>query len=133
MAGATAREHEAVRRAALDYIDGFYTGDSTLHLRSISPAVRKYGYSHEDGAYAAMAMEFPAGFMNFTRAVREGRIRTPEGAPREVIIHEVLDQTASAKVVAWWGIDYLHLARENGRWMIVNILWQSPPLTAPAS
>lgn len=116
-----------MRQAAFDYIDGFYTGDSTLHLRSISPLVRKYGYARRDTAYNGMAMAFPAGFMNYTRGVRAGRITPPAGAPREVIIYEVLDQTASAKVVAWWGIDYLHLAREGGRWMIVNVLWQSPP------
>jgi len=29
--------------------------------------------------------------------------------------------------VAWWGIDYLQLARYNGKWMIVNVMWQSPP------
>ena len=34
--------------------------------------------------------------------------------------------TASAKLTAWWGTDYLLLARYEGRWMIRQVLWQTP-------
>jgi hypothetical protein len=44
-----------------------------------------------------------------------------------VEIYDVQDQTASAKLTAWWGTDYLLLARIDGRWMIRQVLWQSPP------
>jgi hypothetical protein len=37
-----------------------------------------------------------------------------------------MDQTASAKLTAQWGIDYLLLARYDGRWMITHVLWQGP-------
>lgn len=40
---------------------------------------------------------------------------------------DVLDQTASAKLTAMWGVDYFHLAKYDGQWKIVNILWQEPP------
>ena len=39
----------------------------------------------------------------------------------------MLDQTASVKVVAWWGIDYLLMGKYDGKWMISHVLWQSPP------
>jgi hypothetical protein len=39
----------------------------------------------------------------------------------------VLDQTASAKLEAWWGIDHVHLAKFDGKWMIVNVAWQTFP------
>ena len=40
----------------------------------------------------------------------------------------MLDQTAVAKVYAWWGTDYLTMARYEGEWKIVQVLWQSPPM-----
>ena len=44
----------------------------------------------------------------------------------------MLDQTASAKIVAMWGIDYMHLAKYDGRWQIINIVWQAhPPKALP--
>ena len=123
-------DHDAVRRAALDYLEGFYTGDSTLHMRSIRPEVFKFGFSrNREGAYSGSQMTWPQ-FHAFTSRVRTNNRPAPADAPKEVIIFEVLDQTASAKVVAWWGIDYLLLGRYDGKWMISHVLWQSPP---PAS
>ncbi len=46
---------------------------------------------------------------------------------KQVTVLDVLDQTASAKVVAMWGIDYLHLAKYDGRWQIVNIVSHAHP------
>ena len=51
----------------------------------------------------------------------------PKDAPRIIEIFDVQDQTASAKLTAQWGTDYFQLARYDGKWMIVNVLWQSPP------
>ena len=121
-------DHDAVRRAALDYLEGFYTGDSTLHIRSIRPEVFKYGFSRnpETGEYRGSQMTWPR-FHAFTNRVRTNNTPAPASAPKEVLIFEVLDQTASAKVTAWWGIDYLLLGKYDGKWMISHVLWQSPP------
>jgi predicted lipid-binding transport protein (Tim44 family) len=41
----TPADREAVRRAVLDYVEGFYEGDSVKLARSIRPEVYKYGPS----------------------------------------------------------------------------------------
>ena len=47
---------------------------------------------------------------------------------------DVLDQTAAAKIVAMWGLDYMHLAKYNGRWQIIHIVWQAhPPKAQPTA
>lgn len=121
-------ERAAVRRAALDYLEGFYEGDSTKLVRSVWPAVAKYGYyrPHPDSAYAGDDMAYE-GFMRFARGVRAGRNLPPPGAPKLIEIFDVQDQTASAKATAWWGTDYLLLAKQGGRWMITHVLWQEFP------
>jgi hypothetical protein len=126
--GQQADSREEVRRAVLDYVEGFYEGDSTRLVRSVSPEVRKNGYwrARPDSAYQKEAMPY-AEFMRYANAVRSGRSRTPANAPKDIVIFDVQDQTASAKLTAWWGTDYLLLGRENGRWMITHVLWQSPP------
>lgn len=124
----SAADREAVRAAVLDYVEGFYEGDSARLVRSVWPEVRKYGYYRraDDAPYQGTAMSYPQ-FTAFANRVRAGEITTPANAPKEIVIFEVQDQTASAKVTAWWGTDYLLLAREGGRWMITHVLWQSPP------
>ena len=46
---------------------------------------------------------------------------------KKVEVLDVLDQTAVAKVTAQWGIDYLQLAKYDGQWKIINIIWQTHP------
>jgi len=121
-------EAEGVARAARDYIEAFYQGDSTKIVRSVSPTVVKYGYyiPRGDSTYHGTGMSY-AQMLDYVRNVKASGRATPESAPREVALLEVLDQIAAAKVVAWWGIDYLHLAKLDGRWMITQVIWQSPP------
>lgn len=121
-------DRAAVQRAVLDYVEGFYEGDTTKLQRSVWPEVRKYGYSRPQGAanYRGMAMPY-AGFMSFAKGVQAGRNRPPQGARKQIEIFDVQDQTASAKLTAWWGTDYLLLAKTDGRWMIAHVLWQSLP------
>lgn len=125
-------DRAAVRRAVLDYVEGFYEGDTIKLQRSVWPEVRKYGFARGEGGagYRGMAMPYPA-FMGFARGVQAGRNRPPAGAPKEIRIFEVQDQTASAGLTAWWGTDYLLLAKIDGRWMITHVLWQSPPPRRP--
>lgn len=119
-------DEEGVRRAALDYLEGFYEGDDAKLRRSVHPEVNKFGFAREapGGAYQRYPMSFEQMFQ-FTAGVRAGRNLPPEGAPKEVIVLDVQDQTAVVKVVAWWGQDYMQMARYDGRWMIVHILWQT--------
>ena len=49
----------------------------------------------------------------------------------EVTILDLFRNTASAKIDAGLWIDYLHLARVNGRWVIVNVLWEMVPRETP--
>jgi hypothetical protein len=125
-------DREQVRAAVEDYVVGFYQGDSARLVRSVSPEVSKYGYSRQQqsGEYRGMSMPYPS-FMRFAQGVREGRNRPPEDPVREIVILDVQDQTACAKLIAWWGTDYLLLGREDGRWMITHVLWQSPPPGMP--
>ena len=124
-------DRDEVRRAAMDYIEGFYEGDTAKMVRSIRPDVFKYGFyiPRDSAKYVGEAMPWPE-FLDYARRFRARNRTTPASAPREVSIFEVQDQTAAAKVTAWWGTDYLLLARFDGKWM-THVLWQSPPRKSP--
>lgn len=127
-------DREAVRQAVLDYVEGIYNVEPARIERSVHPKLAKIGFYRPptDAAYR------PGATMTFEKLVeiaktynKEGKL--PKDAPKEVVIYDVLDQTATAKLTAQWGVDYLHLARFDGRWMIINVLWQSPPIKSSAS
>jgi hypothetical protein len=121
-------EREAVHRAVSDYLEGFYEGDSAKLARSLRPDLAKYGFwrAKDSTTYAAEKMSFTEA-IEYANRFRAEKRTTPPNAPREITIFDVQNQTASAKLRAWWGTDYLLLGKYNGRWMISHVLWQSPP------
>ncbi|HEX8396475.1 MAG TPA: nuclear transport factor 2 family protein [Pyrinomonadaceae bacterium] len=123
-------DKEAVRQAALDYVESIYEVNPARAERSIHPDLTKRGFFLKQGetAYTPHTMTFTQ-FVELSKNYNKNN-RVPKDAPKEVVVYEVSDQTASAKVTAVWGIDYLHLAKYDGKWKIINILWQSPPKTA---
>jgi len=48
----------------------------------------------------------------------------PASAKKEVIPLDVSERTSSVKLIADEWIDYMHIVKRNGRWKIVNVLWQ---------
>ncbi|MGQ0643050.1 MAG: nuclear transport factor 2 family protein [Gemmatimonadaceae bacterium] len=127
-AAQTAEDNAAVRQAALDYVEGFYEGDAAKLVRSIRPEVYKYGvWRHSDStSYAGPQMPWPE-FLSYAARVKASKRPAPPNAPKDIVLLDVLDQTASAKLTAWWGTDYLLLGKFGGRWMITHVLWQSRP------
>jgi hypothetical protein len=117
-----------VRRAALDYLEGFYEGDSTKHVRSVRPEVYKYGFwlPRDSTRYQGEQMPW-AEFLSYTRHMRSRGTKAPATAPRDIQLLDVQDQTAAAKLTASWGTDYLLLGKFDGRWMVSSVLWQSRP------
>jgi len=124
----SATDSAKVRAAAMNYIEGFYEGDSTKLIRAVRPDVYKYGFFRppDSTSYRGMQMTW-AGFMDFARGVKANNRQQPATAIRGVKLLDVLDQTAAAKVTAYWGTDYLLLAKFGDEWMITHVSWQSPP------
>jgi len=57
-----------------------------------------------------------------------GGTKTPKDQQqKDVTILDIYENAACAKIVAANWIDYLQLARFEGRWVIVNVLWELKP------
>ena len=120
-------DKQLISDAVGDYVDAFYTGDTARILRSISPAVVKYGYYRKKDAtsYQGEPMSFRQ-MLDYATSVGK---KKPDASKwvRKIEVLDLLDQTAAAKLTAWWGTDYILLAKMDGKWMITHVLWQSPP------
>lgn len=118
---------EAIKQTALDYIEGWYEGNAERMERALHPELAKRivrtdpksGRSNL-GQMGAMTL------VTYTRS--GGGKQTPkEKQQKDVTILDVFGNAASVKVVASDWIDYLHMAKWNGRWVIVNVLWEMKP------
>jgi len=114
----------AIRAAALDYIEGWYGGDAERMSRALHPALVKRIVAVNPETGEAFIDDMGAGKLVAGTRAAYGR-QTPEDQRRtEVTIFEVFGNAASAKIDAGGWIDYLHLAKIDGRWTIVNVLWE---------
>jgi hypothetical protein len=128
--GVAAAEKEGVRRAVLDYVEGFYEGDSVKFLRGVRPELYKYGFwlPKDSTQYAGERMSWDEA-LSYIRRVKQNNHRAPATAAKQVDLLDVQDQTAAAKLTAFWGTDYVLLGKYDGKWMISSVMWQSPPRT----
>ena len=123
--GGSKADEKAVRAAILDYVEGVYELEPKRIERSVHPELAKRGYYQRDGAWVEVPMTFSQLVELAATYNEDGHI--PADAPKKIELFEVLDKTASAKLTANWGVDYFHLAKVDGKWQIMNVLWQSQP------
>ena len=120
----TEEDSAAIRAAALDYIEGWYAGDAERMARGVHPALVKRIVAVNRDTNEAYIDDMGAGQLVAGTRAAYGR-QTPEDQRRtDVTIFEVFGNAASAKIDAGGWIDYLHLAKIDGRWTIVNVLWE---------
>jgi len=120
-------EKDGVRNTILDYVEGIYEVDSTRIERSVHPQLRKrgYWYNADKGKYADnLDMSFEQ-LRHLSATWNKDGNSANDKSPKKIEIYDVNDRTASAKLTAEWGIDYFQLAKLDGKWMIMNVLWQS--------
>ena len=120
-----------IANAVMDYVNAFYYGDTMKIHNSISPLVVKYGYyrAKDKTAYEGEAMSFQQMIDYASSVNKRGASPNVVKFPKQIDIWDAQDQTASVKLTAWWGTDYILLSKVNNKWMITHVLWQSSPMT----
>lgn len=122
----TAADSNAIRQAALDYIEGYYEGDGARMERALHPELAKRIVRTNEQGRSQLGQMSAMSLVVGTRA--GGGKDTPIANRRKDIkIFDIYRSAASAKIDASDWIDYLHLAKWNGRWVIVNVLWELHP------
>jgi hypothetical protein len=124
-------DREAIKATALDYIEGWYQGNSERMERALSPDLAKRIVRTNDKGQS-MLQQMSA--MSLVQGVKRGGGKeTPaDKQQKDVTILDVFGNAASVKIVASDWVDYLHVAKYNGRWVIVNVLWELKPVKKAA-
>ena len=127
-------DREAIKQTALDYIEGWYEGNPERMERALHPDLAKRIVMTNPQGRSQLQQMSAMGLVQGVK--RGGGKNTPkEKQQKDVTILDVFNNAACVKVVASDWIDYLHVAKWNGRWVIVNVLWElkQPSPTQPAS
>ena len=117
----------AVRQTALDYVEGWYEGNAERMGWALHPDLQKRIVDKDPKTGSDRLREMSASMLVGYTRYGEGTKTPKEKQQKDVSIFDIYRDEASAKVVFLEWVDYLHLARFDGRWVIVNVLWQYKP------
>jgi hypothetical protein len=120
-------DSSGIRAAALDYAEGWYAGDADRMARAVHPELVKRILVTDTATGRAFVQTMGASaLVNGTRH-GYGKSTPPDRQQKDVKILDVFGNAAVAKVVMADWVDYLQLVRQDGRWQIVNVLWERKP------
>ena len=117
-------DEEAIRATALDYIEGWYAGDAARMERSLDPELAKRIFLRGPDGTTRLEQMSALTLINRTR---DGRGRSDPHPRTDVRILDRFENMASVRVDASRWVDYLHMAKVEGRWRIINVLWELRP------
>jgi len=122
-------DHRGVREAVLDYVEGVYEVKPERIARSVHPTLVKQGLvrGNATGPYRGpLPMNYQQLYDLAATWNTDKREVDPATAPKVIEVYDVQDATAMAKLTASWGTDYFLLMKLEGKWMIMQIIWQTP-------
>ncbi len=124
LAAQSAVDSAAIRATALDYIDGWWTGDTLRMAAALHPElVKRIRGSDSTGTREWIDNQGASRLVLGTR--RGGGRETPAAERRsDVRILDIFQNAASVRIDAGAWVDYLHVVRWKGRWVILNVLWE---------
>ena len=122
-----ADDEQIINDVARSYLESWLDGDGERMRSSLSPKLAKRGLDYGSDLTATDVHHLDAEYM-VDSAARGPRRQFARTCTVEIL--DIADNIASVKVTSEPFIDYLHLAKLNGQWSIVNVLYEDRNPTA---
>jgi hypothetical protein len=116
-----ARDEEAIRDVARAYLESWLDGDGDRMRGALHPMLAKRGLDYGSDLRPTGVHHLDTEYM--TASAARGP-RPQYGRTMEITILDLADNIASVKVLSEPFVDYLHVAKVDDRWSIVNALYE---------
>ncbi len=111
----------SIERAAKDYIEGYLAGDAERMAECLHPDFTKRSVEQDPGSGSWTVDAMSHADMVAVAARGRGSRWSPEYT---IEILDAFRNIATVIVNSAGFVDYLHIARFEKRWRIVNVLWE---------
>ena len=120
--GQTKHDSIQIKQAALDYIEGWYYRDAARVEKAVHfEFVKRSIFSADSIDYLRTINKSQMDYITLHHPDRDYSLNA------EVFILDAMSTVASVKLIFNECIEYLHVAKINGRWLIVNNLFTVNP------
>lgn len=126
--GQTKEDTLAIKKATLDYIEGWAGGNVERIQNAVSPELSKRRVSASGDLVVVQDMS--RSLLCASATVNAKGVRMPDLTPGKELapVIKIFDIDGTNASVKTWNakygfFDYIHLSKAGGRWMIINVLW----------
>jgi len=116
---------KGIELAVQNYVSALYNMKPELLDGSVSPRLQKVGYMPaQDGSGLEESWITFDELRDLAGHLNKDGMFDPKTSPRDVTILHRTNMIATVELNAAWGVDYIHLTKNSGEWMIINVIWQ---------
>lgn len=126
----TDADRDAIKRTALNYAEGWYEGNAEKMESALSPDLAKRIVRTNPQGQSGLGQMTAMTLVQGTRG-GSGKQTPKEEQQKDVTILDTMGGAATVKLEMRDWVDYMHIGKMNGKWVIINVLWEmKPPKTA---
>ncbi|MBN2440245.1 MAG: nuclear transport factor 2 family protein [Spirochaetales bacterium] len=107
-----------IKETVLNYIEGWYEGNSGRMEKALDSRLVKRRVVSADEIWDIAK----PGMIELTKK-GQGKIENPEQGRKDIKILDISGNLASVKVISNKFVDYIHLAKIDAGWKIINVAW----------
>ncbi len=119
-------DRDAIKRTALNYAEGWYEGNADKMESALHPDLAKRIARTNDKGQTRLDQMSAMSLVQGTRT-GFGKQTAKEEQQKDVTVLDVTGSAATVKLEMRDWVDYMHIARSNGKGVIVNVLWEMKP------
>ena len=120
--GQSPEDTAACRAVALEYIEGWYAGDAARVEKVLHPElIKRAVMTDPQSGKSYLITQSLKNFMNLTAS---NKPKPGARQQKDVVVLDVFKNAAMVRVTATAWVDYMQMHKWNGKWMIVNMLWE---------
>lgn len=129
--GVSEADRAALKQTALDYVEGWYEGSGERMARAVHPELAKRIVRTDQRTGKNLVQQMGASALIEGARAGGGKATAPERQQKDVVILDVFGNAAVVKATMSDWVDYMQMAKFDGRWVIVNVLWELKPKPQP--
>ena len=126
VSGQTDADREAIKRTALNYAEGWYEGNAEKMESALHPDLAKRIVRTNPQGQSGLGQMSALSLIQGTRA-GSGKQTPKEEQQKDVMILDAMGGAATVKLEMRDWVDYMHIGKFNGKWVIINVLWEMKP------
>ena len=117
-------DEDQIINVVYNYVDGWWEGDYEKMDKCLHPdLVKRSIYIHNKTGQSMINDASKSAMVGYTKG-GGGKDSIEEKGEVKITILDINLNIASVKATSLKYVDYIHLVKWNGEWVIINVLWE---------